>query len=119
MSSIVKNNADEAKNASNFVRETKGKVDTGRESLMDAVNHTIETNERTLSQLKTKNSKVGHYTILCIFSDNNSIRENRIISVSPLPVFFHLLFFYYKLHLGYITSLWRILSDTKCYMSYN
>ena len=56
MSSIVENNADEAKKASNIVRNARGTVDSSRESLLEAVGRTIETNERTLADLQTTNT---------------------------------------------------------------
>ena len=58
MSSIVENNADEAKKASNIVRNARGTVDSSRESLLEAVGRTIETNERTLADLQTTNTRV-------------------------------------------------------------
>ena len=58
MSSIVENNADEAKKASNIVRNARGTVDSSRESLLEAVGRTIETNERTLAELQSTNSRV-------------------------------------------------------------
>ena len=58
MSSIVDNNADEAKKASNIVRNARGTVDSSRESLLEAVGRTIETNERTLADLQTTNTRV-------------------------------------------------------------
>ena len=58
MSSIVENNADEAKKASNIVRNARGTVDSSRESLSEAVGRTIETNERTLADLQTTNTRV-------------------------------------------------------------
>ena len=51
-------NADEAKNASDLVRNARGTVDSSRESLLEAVSMTIETNERTLEALQTTNTRV-------------------------------------------------------------
>ena len=58
MSSIVRNNADEAKSGSTLVRNARGTVDSSRESLLEAVGRTIETNERTLAELQSTNSRV-------------------------------------------------------------
>ncbi|MEE3121126.1 MAG: methyl-accepting chemotaxis protein [SAR324 cluster bacterium] len=58
MSSIVHNNADEAKKASRLVRDTRGKVDSGRQELLEAVNRTIETIENTLAKLQGTNNRV-------------------------------------------------------------
>ena len=58
MSSIVSNNADEAKKGSNIVKNARGTVDSSRESLLEAVGRTIETNERTLAELQSTNSRV-------------------------------------------------------------
>jgi len=58
MSSIVYNNADDAKKASELVRSARETVDSGREELQEAVNSTIETNERTMAELQTANTHV-------------------------------------------------------------
>ena len=58
MSSIVYNNADDAKKASGLVHSTRETVDSGREELQEAVSSTIETNERTLAELQTANTHV-------------------------------------------------------------
>ena len=58
MSSIVSNNADEAKTGSTLVKNARGTVDSSRESLLEAVGRTIETNERTLAELQSTNSRV-------------------------------------------------------------
>ena len=58
MSSIVHNNADEARNASRLVRSTRGTVDSGRQELLHAVNRTIETIEHTLAKLQDTNTLV-------------------------------------------------------------
>ena len=58
MSSIVYNNANDAKNASTLVRSARETVDSGRNELQETVIRTIETNERSLSKLQTANTKV-------------------------------------------------------------
>ena len=58
MSSIVRNNADEAKSGSTLVKNARGTVDSSRESLLEAVGRTIETNERTLAELQMTNTRV-------------------------------------------------------------
>ena len=58
MSSIVYNNADDAKKASGLVHSARETVDSGREELQEAVSSTIETNERTLAELQTANTHV-------------------------------------------------------------
>ncbi len=58
MSSIVLNNADDAKKATELVRSTRETVDSGREELQEAVSLTIETNERTLAELQAANTHV-------------------------------------------------------------
>ncbi len=58
MSSIVYNNADDAKKASDLVRSARETVDSGREELQEAVSSTIETNERTMEELQTANTHV-------------------------------------------------------------
>ncbi len=58
MSSIVYNNADDAKKASGLVHSTRETVDSGREELQEAVSSTIETNERTMAKLQTANTHV-------------------------------------------------------------
>lgn len=58
MSSIVYNNADDAKKASELVRSARETVDSGREELQEAVTSTIETNERTMAELQTANTRV-------------------------------------------------------------
>ena len=58
MSSIVSNNADEAKTGSTLVKNARGTVDSSRESLLEAGGRTIETNERTLAELQSTNSRV-------------------------------------------------------------
>ena len=58
MSSIVSNNADEAKTGSTLVKNARGTVDSSLESLLEAVGRTIETNERTLAELQSTNSRV-------------------------------------------------------------
>jgi len=58
MSSIVYNNADDAKKASGLVHSARETVDSGREELQEAVSSTIETNERTMAELQTANTHV-------------------------------------------------------------
>ena len=58
MSSIVYNNANDAKNASTLVRSARETVDSGRNELQETVIRTIETNERSLSKLQTANTQV-------------------------------------------------------------
>ena len=58
MSSIVYNNADDAKKASKLVRSARETVDSGRVELQEAVISTIETNERTMADLQTANTQV-------------------------------------------------------------
>ena len=58
MTSIVYNNADDAKKASELVRSTRETVDSGREELQEAVSSTIETNQRTMAELQTANTHV-------------------------------------------------------------
>ena len=58
MSSIVYNNADDAKKATELVRSTRETVVLGGQELQEAVSLTIETNERTLAELQTANTHV-------------------------------------------------------------
>ena len=58
MSSIVYNNADDAKKATELVRSTRETVSLGGQELQEAVSLTIETNERTLAELQTANTNV-------------------------------------------------------------
>ena len=58
MSSIVYNNADDAKKASDLVRSARETVDLGRDELQEAVSSTIETNERTMADLQSANTQV-------------------------------------------------------------
>ena len=58
MSSIVYNNADDAKKATELVRSTRETVVLGGQELQEAVSLTIETNERTLAELQTANTYV-------------------------------------------------------------
>ena len=58
MSSIVYNNADDAKKASDLVRYARETVDLGRDELQEAVSSTIETNERTMADLQSANTQV-------------------------------------------------------------
>ena len=58
MSSIVLNNADDAKKATELVRSTRETVVLGGQELQEAVSLTIETNERTLAELQTANTHV-------------------------------------------------------------
>ena len=58
MSSIVYNNADDAKKASELVRSARETVILGGQQLQKAVSLTIETNERTLAELQSANNHV-------------------------------------------------------------
>ena len=58
MSSIVLNNADDAKKATELVRSTRETVVLGGQELQEAVSLTIETNERTLAELQAANTHV-------------------------------------------------------------
>ena len=58
MSSIVLNNADDAKKATELVRSTREIVVLGGQELQEAVSLTIETNERTLAELQAANTHV-------------------------------------------------------------
>ena len=58
MSSIVYNNADDAKKATELVRSTRETVVLGGQELQEAVSLTIETNERTLAELQAANTHV-------------------------------------------------------------
>lgn len=58
MASIVQNNADEAKHATQLVKGTRDTVETGRSSLLAAVDQAIETNEHTFGGAQTTNQQV-------------------------------------------------------------
>ena len=59
MSSIVLNNADDAKKATELVRSTRETVVLGGQELQEAVSLTIETNERTLAELQDRQHPRG------------------------------------------------------------
>ena len=58
MESIVKNNADEAKNASKLVKTTRESTDQSRAQVLDAVQKTIESNRQTLLRLQETNTMI-------------------------------------------------------------
>ena len=78
MSSIVYNNANDAKNASTLVRSARETVDSGRNELQETVIRTIETNERSLSKLQTANTQVVE--AMAAISEN-SVKISGIINL--------------------------------------
>ena len=58
MASIVQNNADEARHATQLVKGTRGTVQTGRSSLLTAVDQAIGNNERTFGNAQATNRQV-------------------------------------------------------------